>query len=54
MFGIGLPELIVLIVFLVPIVFIVYILCKSERLVRSDQEKLSSEIKAIIQRLSKS
>ena len=52
MFGIGLPELIVIFIFLVPIIFIVYIIVRSERLIRNQQEELSSEIKQVIQRLS--
>jgi len=54
MFGIGLPELIVILIFLVPFIFIVYIIFKSDRLIRNEQEEISSEIRAIIQRLHKS
>ncbi len=54
MFGIGIPEFIVLIIVLAPIVFITYILVESERKITREEEELSSEIKAIIRRLTES
>ena len=52
MFGLGIPEFIVLILVLAPIVFITYMLVKSERKITREKEELSSEIKAIIRRLT--
>jgi len=51
---IGLPELIVIFIIFVLIIFIVYIVLKSDCLIRNEQEGLSSEIKAIVQRLHQS
>jgi len=53
MFGIGLPELIIILILFVPMIIIIYIILKSDRKIRADEEKLSSEIKKVIKTLSR-
>jgi len=54
MFGIGLPELIVILMLFVPMIIIIYILMRSDRKIKVEEEKLSSEIKQVIEKLSRS
>lgn len=58
MFGIGLPEvlsmLIIILILFVPMIIIIYILLKSDRSIRAEEEELSSEIKQLIETLSRS
>ena len=54
MFGIGLPELIVILILFVPMIIIIYILMRSDLKIKAEEEELSSEIKQVIEKLSRS
>jgi len=54
MFGIGLPELIVILILFIPMIIIIYILVRSDRKIRADEEELSSEIKQVVEKISRS